>query len=109
MEELEGRVMLDGITDAVTLDLSVVNHLLGTVPALYRLDVSAGQKYLILDQHDTEQIHLLDAQKHEISVMEDWDFVARGEWVPETSGTYYLSIENGWGSADYNVIVRPGT
>src|SRR6266481_3702962 len=50
MEELEGRMLLDGVADAPTLDLSVVNHLVGTVPALYRLDLQAGERYLILDE-----------------------------------------------------------
>src|SRR4051812_18726969 len=73
MEALEGRVLLDGVADAIPLDLSMVNHLTGNGPVIYRMDVAAGQKYLILDNYDEGQVHLLDAHQNEIEVMEDND------------------------------------
>src|SRR5258706_12943014 len=108
MEQLEGRVLLNGAPDAQALDLSVVNHLVGTTPALYRIDVPAGQKYLILDLEGQDQVHLLDAQQREIKVLEpeDDDNNSRAVLAPQTSSTYYFSLQEGWGVNAFDIIVR---
>src|SRR6266850_1460632 len=78
----------------------------GTVPAVFRLDVTAGEKYLILDQVSSDQVHVLDAQQREIDVIPDEDDTSRMVLAPQTSGTYYLSIQEEWGETEYDVIVR---